>query len=90
MARTPKAAPEPAEPTLVKEPKVLGQLIRGQRKRARATLVQAAGLTGVGVRFLLELEHGKPTAALGKTLQVLERMGLQLWVVPRGKRPWGA
>lgn len=47
-------------------------------------LVEAAGLSGVGIRFLSELERGKPTAALGKALTVLERMGLELWVAPRG------
>ena len=31
---------------------------------------------GVGVRFLHELEHGKATARLGKTLTVVQRLGL--------------
>jgi HTH-type transcriptional regulator / antitoxin HipB len=70
---------------LVHDPRTLGRVIRERRKKSRVTLTQAAGLAGVGVRFLHELEHGKPTAALGKALQVLERMGLEVWVVPRGK-----
>lgn len=73
------------EATQIETAATLGHLIRARRKKSHATLVQAAGLTGVGVRFLHELEHGKQTASLGKTLQVLERMGLELWVTPRGK-----
>jgi hypothetical protein len=50
------------------------------------TLVDGAALSGVGIRFLLELEHGKPTAALGKVLQVLSRMGLEIEIRPRRTR----
>lgn len=78
-----------SRPALVREPAALGQAVHAQRKRSGATLQQAAGLTGVGVRFLLELEHGKKTASLGKALQVADRMGLEIWVIPRGSRPPG-
>jgi HTH-type transcriptional regulator / antitoxin HipB len=61
----------------------LGRAIRAQRKKQGMTLVQAAGLAGVGVRFLHELEHGKPTASLGKALQVLQRIGVDFWIEPR-------
>lgn len=81
-------SPKPRS-VLAREPAILGQAVREQRKRSGATLQEAAGLAGVGVRFLLELEHGKKTASLGKTLQVAERMGLEVWIVPRGHRPAG-
>lgn len=42
------------------------------------TQLNAAGLCGVGERFLSELERGKPTAQLGKTLQVMQRLGIRL------------
>jgi HTH-type transcriptional regulator / antitoxin HipB len=61
----------------------LGEVVHARRKEQGVTLAEAAGLSGVGVRFLLELEHGKPTASLGKALQVLDRMGLELWIAPR-------
>lgn len=63
--------------------------MKAQRTQSGSTLKEAAGLAGVGVRFLLELEHGKKTASLGKALQVAERMGLEVWIVPRGRRPAG-
>ena len=72
-----------------REPESFGQALKAQRKKSGATLKEAAGLTGVGVRFLLELELGKKTAALGKALQVAARMGLEVWLVPRGERPAG-
>jgi hypothetical protein len=37
-------------------------------------------LCGVGERFLSELERGKASASLGKTLQVLKRLGLKIQV----------
>lgn len=59
----------------------LGALIRKRRKALGLTQLDAAGLCGVGERFLSELERGKPTASLGKTLQVLNRLGLTVSVV---------
>lgn len=43
----------------------IGQLVRRRRKEAGMTLKDAAALAGVGVRFLSELERGKPTLQLG-------------------------
>lgn len=62
----------------------LGQLIRRKRKEVGVLQADAAGLAGVGTRFLSEIERGKETAELGKVLQVLERLGLEVWVLPRG------
>ena len=56
----------------------LGQLVRRQRKALKLTQVEAAGLCGVGERFLRELEKGKPTVELGRALRVLAGLGIQL------------
>jgi len=58
--------------------KELGQAIRACRKTDGLTLVEAAGLIDVGVRFLSELENGKPTVRLDKVLLVVNALGLQL------------
>jgi y4mF family transcriptional regulator len=63
---------------IVTEAKSLGNAIRQHRKSMGLTQLDAAGLCGVGERFLSELERGKPTAQLGKVLQVLNRLGLRL------------
>ncbi len=56
----------------------IGKAIRTQRKSHGLTLTETAGLTNVGVRFLSELENGKPTVRLDKLLHVLNALGLQL------------
>ena len=56
----------------------LGKAIRRQRKLLGLTQQDAAGLCGVGERFLSELERGKESASLGKALQVTRRLGLRV------------
>jgi y4mF family transcriptional regulator len=56
-------------------PADVGKTIREARRAAGLTQGQLAGAAGVGVRFLIELEAGKPTVQLGKTLAVLDVLG---------------
>jgi len=49
----------------IKTPADLGKIIRQRRKAAKLTQQKAAALAGIGVRFLSELERGKPTAQIG-------------------------
>ncbi len=65
----------------------LGRLIRYRRKESGVPQADAAALSGVGPRYLSELERGKESAELGKALQVLQRLGLDVWVLPRGASP---
>jgi len=58
----------------------LGAVVRGYRKSLGVTQVDAACEADVGPRFLGELENGKETVRLGTVLQVLESMGLELYV----------
>lgn len=67
--------------------KDLGQAIRSKRKEIGMRQETAAGMTGVGTKFLSQLENGKETAELGKALQVLYKMGLELYVFPRSADP---
>jgi HTH-type transcriptional regulator/antitoxin HipB len=64
--------------------KSLGIIVRQQRKSQGATQVEFASLCGVGVRFISDLENGKATIEIGKTLQVLNSLGLELVIQPRG------
>jgi HTH-type transcriptional regulator/antitoxin HipB len=61
----------------------LGRIVRNRRREAGVRQADAAALCGVGTRFLSELERGKETAEVGRVLQVLDRLGLELRVVPR-------
>ncbi|MCA9065014.1 MAG: helix-turn-helix domain-containing protein [Planctomycetaceae bacterium] len=70
----------------IDDPSELGRIIRERRKEAGLTLKDASAMSGVGVRFLSELERGKPTAQLGLVLQVLQLFGLEFHVERRGSR----
>jgi transcriptional regulator with XRE-family HTH domain len=53
-----------------------GSLIRGRRKALKMRQDQLALATGVGRRFLIDLEAGKPSCQLGRSLLVAEALGL--------------
>ena len=61
----------------------IGAAIRKKRKEDGLTLTDAAALCDVGYRFLSDLENGKATVQLGKVLQVLTALGLDLYVASR-------
>ena len=56
----------------------IGAAIRKKRKEDGLTLADAAGLCNVNYRFLSDLENGKATAQLGKVLQVLHALGIEI------------
>jgi HTH-type transcriptional regulator / antitoxin HipB len=58
----------------------LGNVVRIARKRQKLTQAELAERAGVGLRFLSELENGKPTVQLRRTMQVLAALGLTLGV----------
>jgi HTH-type transcriptional regulator/antitoxin HipB len=53
----------------------LGKAIRNARKQLDLTQPQLALTTGVGVRFIVDLEAGKPTVQLALVLRVIEALG---------------
>src|SRR6266853_5412717 len=53
-----------------------GSMIRGRRKALKMRQDQLALATGVGRRFLIELEAGKPSCQLGRSLLVAGALGL--------------
>ena len=68
-------------------PEQIGISIRDMRKRQGLRQDQLAGAAGVGLRFLIELEGGKETAQLGKTLAVLNALGCKIELTgPEGKK----
>jgi HTH-type transcriptional regulator/antitoxin HipB len=69
---------------LLASPQVLGDAIRAERKRQGLTQQRLADVAGVSPRFLIELEHGRPTVGLGLTLRVLATLGVDLEWSKRG------
>ncbi len=63
--------------------KDIGQLVRRQRKGQKLTLVDAAGLCGVSVRFMSELENGRDTCSIGRILIILQTLGVDLYATGR-------
>ena len=53
----------------------LGRIVREERKTQGLRQQELAAACGVGVRFIVDLEAGKPTLQLGKALQVLATLG---------------
>ena len=66
----------------------IGHCIKTKRKQLQVRQEEAAGLSGVGTKFLSQLEHGKETAEIGKVLQVLKSMGLEVYIYPRSVKPF--
>lgn len=59
----------------INSPASLGEATRTARKRLGLTQPQLALAAGVGVRFIVELEAGKPTLRLENILRVLHALG---------------
>ena len=66
-------------------PAEIGRIVRAARRAQGLRQDQLAGAAGVGVRFLSELERGKPTVRLEKMIAVLDALGCSLHVeMPSG------
>jgi HTH-type transcriptional regulator / antitoxin HipB len=65
----------------------LGRALRSARRARRLRLEDVALGAGVGVRFVSELERGKPTVRLAETLRVLASLGLLLTIEDSDDRP---
>lgn len=64
----------------------VGAFVRERRRRAKLTQQDLANLTGVGKRFIVELEDDKPTLRLDKVNQVLAAFGKRLGPVDVPRR----
>ncbi len=56
----------------------LGTVLRASRKRLGLTQADLALAAGVGLRFIVELEAGKPTVRLEQVLRVIDALGSSL------------
>jgi HTH-type transcriptional regulator/antitoxin HipB len=59
-------------------PAQIGNLIKQTRDLSGLTQRDLALTSGTGLRFIIELEHGKPTCHLGKVLTVLDTLGITI------------
>ena len=63
----------------------IGQIVRDERKELGLRQDELAAASGVGLRFIVELERGKATAQIGKVIIVLAALGCELQI----RRPDG-
>lgn len=61
--------------TSIRSPQQLGDALRAARKQLGLTQPRLALAAGVGVRFIVELEAGKPTLRLENVLRVIDALG---------------
>jgi hypothetical protein len=69
----------------IRTPRELGQLARQERKRQHLTLNEIYSASGLTTRFLSEFERGKPNASVGRVMDALQALGLEMIVLPRGE-----
>jgi y4mF family transcriptional regulator len=62
----------------------LGAALRAERKALGLSQADLALAAGVGLRFVVELEAGKPTVQLMRVLRVIAALGGTLQLVGRG------
>jgi len=60
--------------------KDFGTRLREKRKALGVTQKDLAMASGTGLRFIIDLEKGKPSCQIGKALAVAQALGLKLGV----------
>ena len=63
---------------LMSDAMALGTLVRAARLAQGFTRDELANATGFSAKFISQVEAGKPTAQIGKVLQLLAELGVTL------------
>jgi HTH-type transcriptional regulator/antitoxin HipB len=66
--------------------KEIGELVKKTRKSMGVTQKDLALTSGTGLRFIIELEKGKPTCQLEKALTVLHTLGIKIELHPPSEK----
>lgn len=69
--------------TLITDPGSFGLALKTARNARGLRLEDVALSAGVGIRFVSELERGKPTARIGEALRVAAALGVVVAVEDR-------
>lgn len=64
---------------------LLSEYVKRMRKEHNLTQIELSEKSGVGLRFVRELEQGKETLRLDKVNQVLNLFGAEVGVIPISK-----
>jgi DNA-binding XRE family transcriptional regulator len=77
MSRS-NSKPDTPEPELpgVDDARHFGELVRAQRKAQGLRQEDVASATGVGRRYVVDMENGKPTLRIGPALMIARFLGI--------------
>ena len=64
----------------------LGAAVRARRGQLKVTQKDLAMTCGTGLRFIIDLEKGKPTCQIGKALKVFQALGLEIQISRPGQK----
>ena len=65
----------------------IGKIIKSTRKQLGVTQKDLALTSGTGLRFIIDLEKGKPTCQISKALTVIHTLGIKLeFTLPSGEK----
>ena len=68
----------------ITDAKLYGKAIRKRRKELGYTQAYLAEFTGFSVSFISDLERGKATAEIGKSIYLANLLGMDLYMENRG------
>ena len=68
----------------ITDSKSLGIALKTRRKELHYTQLYLAEFTGLSVTFISDVERGKPTAELEKTIRLANTLGLDIFSQKRG------
>lgn len=69
---------------IINNAKTLGIAIRERRKELHYTQAYLSEFTGYSTSFISEVERGKATAEIEKVFQLVQVLGLDIFVEKRG------
>lgn len=56
----------------------LAEAVKAARKKLGLTQSEVAFASNVGLRYIVDLEKGKPTCQIGKAIQVMNMLGIEI------------
>jgi len=62
----------------INDAQTFGKVVKQYRKRQRLSQAELAAIAHTGLRFISNLENGKPTVQLDKALKVASLLGITL------------
>ena len=68
----------------IKDMNQLASALRARRRELGVTQKEVAMAAGTGLRFIIDLEKGKATCQIEKTIQVVQTLGLNIILEPLG------